>query len=67
MIRFASRELDVWLKGPNRKPVVLRGARQVGKTWLVRDFALRNKLELIELNLEKYPNLADLFLWQKKN
>ena len=61
MIRFASGELDAWLKGPKRKPVVLRGARQVGKTWLVRDFALRNKLELIELNLEKFPNLADLF------
>ena len=27
----------------------------------VRDFADRNKLKLIELNLEKYPNLADLF------
>lgn len=61
MIRFDSRELDAWLKGRNRKPMVLRGARQVGKTWLVRNFAERNKLRLIELNLEKFPNLADLF------
>jgi uncharacterized protein len=61
MIRFASGELDNWLKGPNRKPMALRGARQVGKTWLVRDFAKRNNLQLIELNLEKFPNLADLF------
>ena len=61
MFRFASRELDEWLKGPNRKPLVIRGARQVGKTWLVRDFAERNHLQLIELNLEKFPNLADLF------
>ncbi|MGB5156469.1 ATP-binding protein [Desulfobacterium sp. N47] len=61
MIRFASGKLDKWFKGPNRKPLVIRGARQVGKTWLVRDFADRNKLKLIELNLEKYPNLADLF------
>jgi uncharacterized protein len=61
MIRFASRELDAWLKSPNRKPLVLRGARQVGKTWLVRDFAARNNLKLIELNLEKFPNLSDLF------
>ena len=61
MIRFASEELDDWLKGPNRKPLVMRGARQVGKTWLVRDFAKRQGLELIELNLEKYPNYADLF------
>jgi predicted AAA+ superfamily ATPase len=61
MIRFASRELDHWLKGPNRKPLVLRGARQVGKTWLVRDFAERQHLDLIELNFERFPNLADLF------
>lgn len=61
MIRFASKELDSWLKGPDRKPLVMRGARQVGKTWLVRDFANRHGLELIELNLEKYPYYADLF------
>ncbi|MBU1053088.1 MAG: AAA family ATPase [Proteobacteria bacterium] len=53
MIRFASRKLDEWLKGPNRKPMVIRGARRVGKTWLVRDFADRNGLKLIELNPEK--------------
>jgi predicted AAA+ superfamily ATPase len=41
--------------------MVIRGARQVGKTWLVRDFAVRNQLELIELNMEKFPNRADLF------
>jgi uncharacterized protein len=61
MLRFASSELDAWRKGRNRKPLVLRGARQVGKTWLVRDFAERNKLQLIELNFERFPNLADLF------
>ena len=61
MIRFASEELDRWLKSPDRKPLVMRGARQVGKTWLVRDFAKRHELELIELNLEKYPHYADLF------
>ena len=62
MIRFASEELDRWLKSTDRKPLIMRGARQVGKTWLVRDFAKRHKLELIELNLEKYPYYADLFL-----
>lgn len=61
MNRFASEELDRWLKNPDRKPLVMRGARQVGKTWLVRDFAKRHGLELIELNLEKYPQYADLF------
>jgi MoxR-like ATPase len=48
------------LQGKNRKPLVLRGARQVGKTWLVRDFAQRHGLEWIELNLERSPSLSDL-------
>jgi len=61
MIRFASEELDRWLKGTDRKPLVMRGARQVGKTWLVRDFAKQQGLQLIELNLEKYPDYAGLF------
>ena len=65
MHRFVSKILDKWLKSKNRKPVVLRGARQVGKTWLVRDLAKRNKLNLVELNFERFPNLADLFLENK--
>ncbi len=61
MIRFSATALDNWLKRANRKPMVIRGARQTGKTWLVRDFAKRNHLNLIELNLEKFPDRADLF------
>jgi len=61
MIRFAADELNRWLQNKNRKPVVLRGARQVGKTWLIRDFAKRHGLKLIELNFERLPNLAELF------
>jgi len=61
MIRFAADEFANWLKNKNRKPMVLRGARQVGKTWLVRDFAKRQKLKLVELNFERLPGLADLF------
>ena len=65
MIRFAADILDKWLKDKNRKPVVLRGARQVGKTWLVRDLAKQNGLNLVELNFERFPNLADLFAGNK--
>ncbi len=61
MERFASKPMDIWLKSPGRKPLVIRGARQVGKTWIVRDLAKRHKLKLIELNFEKLPALEELF------
>ncbi|MDZ7667013.1 MAG: AAA family ATPase [Desulfotignum sp.] len=61
MKRSASQHLDNWLAENNRKPLVIRGARQVGKTWLVRDLAARHNLTLIELNFERNPSLAALF------
>lgn len=53
--------LKEWLSSTDRKPLVIRGARQVGKTWLVRHLAESENLNLIELNLEKRPSLASLF------
>lgn len=50
-----------WLKLSTRKPLVISGARQVGKTWLIRNLALLEKKKLIELNFEKQPNLVSLF------
>ena len=38
MERFALEELKKWKENPDRKPLVLMGARQVGKTWLMREF-----------------------------
>jgi predicted AAA+ superfamily ATPase len=61
MIRFASARLDNWLAEKNRKPLVIRGARQVGKTWIVRNLSKRHNLKLIELNFERNPTFADLF------
>ncbi len=53
--------LESWLHSSNRKPLVIRGARQVGKTWLVRYFAKQQNKRLIELNFEKDPKLTALF------
>lgn len=53
--------LDEWFGSSSRKPLIIRGARQVGKTWIVRNFAERNHLQLIELNFEKKPQHALLF------
>lgn len=53
--------LHDWINSKPRKPLVIRGARQVGKTWLIRDFAKSLSYELVELNFEKRPELASLF------
>jgi predicted AAA+ superfamily ATPase len=50
-----------WFLDSKRKPLILRGARQVGKTWLAREFAKRNKLTFVELNFERNPELNSLF------
>lgn len=44
--------LTAWQKNPARKPLVIRGARQVGKTYLVKSFAKKHYANFIHLNLE---------------
>jgi len=61
MKRKYLKDLQVWIEGSQCKPLVIRGARQVGKTWLVRHFAEVQNLRLIELNFEKRPELASFF------
>jgi uncharacterized protein len=54
-------DLLEWFGSKERKPLVIRGARQVGKTWLVRQFAESQGMHLIELNFEKRPEFISLF------
>ncbi|AOW51142.1 TPA: AAA family ATPase [Legionella pneumophila subsp. pneumophila] len=61
MKRTLLKHLENWLISSDRKPLVIRGARQVGKTWLVRHFAEKSGKKLIELNFEKNPSYASLF------
>lgn len=53
MFRFASIFLEKWYKKENRKPLLLRGARQVGKSTLVELFCKDRELDLITINLEE--------------
>jgi predicted AAA+ superfamily ATPase len=53
--------LEEWRTRPSRKPIVVRGARQVGKSFLVRAFARERFAHLIEVNFEKTPGVASLF------
>ena len=61
MHRKAKKFLEIWLKKNGRKPLIIRGARQVGKSTLVRLFAEKQGLKLIEVNLERYSGLAPEF------
>ena len=59
--RTAEKYLINWYRKNHRKPLVLRGARQVGKSTLVRHFAEKNGLVLNEVNLEQNLYLNNLF------
>ncbi len=61
MIRNALFELCQWLSQTGRKPLVLRGVRQSGKTWLVRELAKSQNKQIIEINFETRPELGTLF------
>lgn len=61
MYRNALRDLHEWKNRTGRKPLVIRGARQVGKTWLVREFARENFENYIEINFDKTPTKVQLF------
>ncbi len=61
MIRSAIKYLRDWKNDQNRKPLVIRGARQVGKTYLVRNFAQESFQQLIEINFEEKPEIASYF------
>lgn len=62
MYRAALEYLKAWKGKPNRKPLVIRGARQVGKSYLVRSFSQKCGYELFEINFEQDHDTADCFL-----
>ncbi len=53
--------LETWLRNKNRKPVIIRGARQVGKSTLVELFAREQQKTLRLVNLERHPELSSVF------
>ena len=59
--RSIDQDLSAWFKRPSRKPLLIRGARQVGKSTLVRRFAAGQGMDLVEVNLERHPNLNATF------
>jgi predicted AAA+ superfamily ATPase len=63
MKRFFAKQLDSWFKRPNRRPLIVRGARQVGKSYAIREWAKENFGQdgLLEINLEESPKLRSVF------
>lgn len=60
MHRDLLQSLQRWKNHPLRKPLILRGARQVGKSWLVREFG-KDFLSFVELNFERDKRAQPLF------
>lgn len=62
MERLALHKLKTWKVGPDRKPLIIRGARQVGKTWLMKEFGEREYSGIAYINFESSKHLRNLFL-----
>lgn len=61
MLRSAIDHLISWKKTPNRKPLLVRGARQVGKTWLMREFGRLHYERVAYINFDSNEHMKNLF------
>ncbi len=61
MYRAAYNQLLDWKNNPRKKPLIIGGARQVGKTWLMTEFAKQEYDEFIYINFEDKKELKNLF------
>lgn len=61
MERDKIKEMEAWKGRRNRKPLVIRGARQTGKTWLMKEFGRRYFEKTVYVNFENAPELVSLF------
>ncbi|MGM9700816.1 MAG: AAA family ATPase [Prevotella sp.] len=61
MEREAIKLLNEWKVRPNRKPLIIRGARQVGKTWLMMEFAQKAYDKWVYVNFEDEEMLQHVF------
>ena len=59
--RKISGKLEEWKRDPKRKPVIIKGCRQCGKTFSVLEFAKRNYKNVVYLNFFENPDYASVF------
>jgi hypothetical protein len=61
MKRLELDKLSAWKQSATRKPLIIRGARQVGKTWLMKEFARTEYKHSVYLNFESSEQVKSLF------
>lgn len=61
MKRNAMRDLVQWKESEDRKPMVLKGARQVGKTWLMKEFGRNYYQNYVYFNFDEEDELKSIF------
>lgn len=59
--RDITQKLMAWKSDPDRKPLIVRGARQIGKSWVVEDFGKRYYEHLAVFNFDRRRELAEIF------
>ena len=61
MYRIAIEKLYRWKESRRRKPLIIQGARQVGKTWLMKEFGRSAYRDMIYINFDSNSRMAELF------
>lgn len=61
MYRIAIEKLYKWKNSKHRKPLIIEGARQVGKTWLMKEFGKQAYADTVYINFDSNSRMADLF------
>ena len=61
MERKAIKQLEDWKRREDRKPLIITGARQVGKTWLMKEFGAANYKQVAYVNFESNQQMRSLF------
>ena len=61
MYRFAIEQLQKWKVKKHRKPLIIRGARQVGKTWLMNEFGAVSYEHVVYVNFDNNERMKNLF------
>ena len=62
MYRIAIEKLYKWKESKRRKPLIIEGARQVGKTWLMKEFGKQAYENTVYINFDSNSRMADLFV-----